>query len=228
MPSTRTLSSLPGITELRRITQSLATLDAILSEDWESRYYSFNARWDVASGDAMASMRNGSGDDWFLLFSKAGAVLKGFAHEKSGMSPCAGNRKFTPVEQRGLALYPRLLSGFPDELAGALTEASFSMEATTFIVWRLASAFAWQMGEIAWPKGDDPDGSEDLLALLDGNPERYASWASEYFGRDVDAKAVQHVFAHGPLDEALLSRLGSERTLEDLADDLAEIGYPAQ
>jgi hypothetical protein len=227
MPSTRTLSTLPGIADLRRITQSLATLDAILSEDWESRYYSFNARWDVASGDAMASMRNGSGDEWFILFSAAGAVLKGFAHERSAMSPCADNRTFTPVVQRGLALYPGLLTGFPDELAPALIEPSFSMDATTFIVWRLASAPAWQIGAIDWPSGDDPDGSEDLLALLDGAPERYASWASAYFERDVDAKAALHVFAHRPLDEALLSRLGSERTLEELAEDLLEIGYPA-
>lgn len=56
---------LPSIAELRRIAQSLAVLDAILCPDWEYRYYSFNSRWGF--GDEMASMRNGSGDEWFPL-----------------------------------------------------------------------------------------------------------------------------------------------------------------
>lgn len=57
---------LPSIPVLRRVAQSLAMLDAILCPEWEYRYYSFNAAW--GPGREMASMRNGSGDDWFLLF----------------------------------------------------------------------------------------------------------------------------------------------------------------
>ncbi len=34
----------------------------------------------------MASMRDGSGDDYFILFNFLGAIIKGFAHESS-MSP---------------------------------------------------------------------------------------------------------------------------------------------
>ena len=86
MISTRHLLSLPDIPTLRRLTQSLALLDAILSPDWQMRYYSFNSRW--AQGQMMASMRDGSGDNWFLLFCQAGAILKGFAHE----SPMAEGR----------------------------------------------------------------------------------------------------------------------------------------
>ncbi len=41
--STRDLSQLPGIQGLRTLSQALALLDAILSPDWELRYYSFNA-----------------------------------------------------------------------------------------------------------------------------------------------------------------------------------------
>ena len=53
-------------------------LDAIIPE-WEYRYYSFNAHW--GPGEVLASMRNGSGDEYYLLFSSAGAILKRFAHE---------------------------------------------------------------------------------------------------------------------------------------------------
>jgi hypothetical protein len=78
------LASFPDVESLKRLSQSLAMLDAILSPDWEFRYYSFNSKWNA--GEMMASMRNGSGDDYFILFNSSGAIIKGFAHE-SPMSP---------------------------------------------------------------------------------------------------------------------------------------------
>ncbi len=60
-PSTRAPRALcePGL--LLRRCVSLAVLDAIMSPDWQYRYYSFDAAW---GDDAMmASMRNGQGDD---------------------------------------------------------------------------------------------------------------------------------------------------------------------
>src|SRR4051812_36023116 len=78
MISTRN-PDLPDIPRLRRLLQSLATLDAILEPEWQYRYYSFNSRW--ATGRAMGSMRNGSGDHWFALFLSAGAGIVGLAHE---------------------------------------------------------------------------------------------------------------------------------------------------
>src|SRR3954451_18924006 len=83
-PSTRDLSLLPRVEDLRRLFQSMAVLDAILSPDWEYRYYSFNSAW--SAGEQMGSMRNGCGDDIYAHFSPAGCWLKGFAHEYP-MSP---------------------------------------------------------------------------------------------------------------------------------------------
>jgi hypothetical protein len=54
MVSKATLRSLPAIEDLRKLTQSLAMLDAIMSPEWEYRYYSFNSKWD--EGEMMASM----------------------------------------------------------------------------------------------------------------------------------------------------------------------------
>jgi hypothetical protein len=53
---------LPDIPVVRDRSRSLAMLDAILSPEWEYRYYSFNAAWGPAQ--ELASMRNGSGDDY--------------------------------------------------------------------------------------------------------------------------------------------------------------------
>jgi hypothetical protein len=43
--STRDLSSLPDVDGLRKLLQTLATLDAILCPEWQYRYYSFNRAW---------------------------------------------------------------------------------------------------------------------------------------------------------------------------------------
>ena len=78
-PSSAHPEELPDIAALRRLTQSLAMLDAIICPEWQYRYYSFNSKW---SADAqVASMRDGCGDDWFLLFDHYGAALEGFLHE---------------------------------------------------------------------------------------------------------------------------------------------------
>jgi hypothetical protein len=70
MVSKLTLSLLPDVPSLKKLSQSLAMLDAILSPEWEYRYYSFNSKW--APGERMASMRNGSGDEYFILFDTVG------------------------------------------------------------------------------------------------------------------------------------------------------------
>src|SRR5688572_12719993 len=75
---------LPDIPKLRDLCRSLAALEAILSPEWSSRYHSFGAGW--SPGEEMASMRNGSGDEYSIVFAAAGAYIRGFAHE-AVMSP---------------------------------------------------------------------------------------------------------------------------------------------
>lgn len=211
--STQNLSALPDIPALRRLTQSLAMLDAILSPEWDLRYYSFNAHW--AEGEMMASMRDGSGDDWFLLFCKAGAVLKGFAHELQ-------------MAQKQTA--EEILSHVPAVFNTFLTQPAFSLTETTFCIWRTVDDDQWRTGAIEYPSSDnrdDPDGSLELLALLDGTPTTYQQWAEEYFEVEVDLAAVEHIYQHRPLTSAIVSRLNAEVILDDLAGDLLEIGYPS-
>ena len=108
-----TLATLPDIENLRRLTQSLAMLDAIMSPDWEYRYYSFNSKWD--EGEMMASMRNGSGDGYFILFNSHGAIMKGFDHE-SAMSPWSAEEE---------KLWPGIFEDVPDEFQSFLSEPAF-------------------------------------------------------------------------------------------------------
>ena len=75
MVTKKQLASLPNVESLKRLTQSLAMLDAIMSPEWESRYYSFNSKW--GEGEMMASMKDGSGDECFILFNPHGAIVNG-------------------------------------------------------------------------------------------------------------------------------------------------------
>jgi hypothetical protein len=75
--------ALPGIAELREHCRGLAMLDAVLGRGSVERYHSF-AAW--GEGRELASMRNGSGDEYAIVFSADGAYVRGFDHE-SLMSP---------------------------------------------------------------------------------------------------------------------------------------------
>lgn len=211
MISTRNLGELPTIAGLRRLTRSLAMLDAILSPEWDYRYYSFDSAW--AAGAQMASMRNGSGDHWFAIFCPAGAALHGLAHEAPA---------YRPDEP-----WPGIFDGLPAEFHdNLLHERAFTTEQSTFCIWRLADDPRWSCGPVELPAGTDPDGSAELLELLAGRPEQYVEFARDYYEVDVALADVAALYRHEPLSQALVHRLNPEVALESLADDIAAIGYP--
>jgi hypothetical protein len=214
MISTRDLSLLPDIEGLKVLSQSLAMLDAIIYPEWEYRYYSFNCRW--APNQAMASMRNGSGDEYFALFSSAGVILKGFAHE-SLMSPYANDRHST---------WPGVLDNVPKVFSEFLSEPAFVVEDTTFCIWRTYDDAEWKQGNIQFPDGEDPDGSAELLGMLDGDPQTYQAWAEDYYERPISLSAVRYVYEHQPLTQEVVTMLNTGLRLEALAADIEEIGYP--
>lgn len=214
MVTKKRLDTIPNVEALRKLCQSLAILDAIMSPEWDYRYYSFNSKW--ADGEMMASMRNGSGDDYFILFNSQGAIMKGFAHESS-MSPWSSESE---------QVWPGVLDQVPREFGSFLTEPAFSMEETTFCIWRKNEDAAWQTGEIKYPEEEDPDGSEDLLFILDGNPETYREFAERYYERVIATQVVNSIYAQEPLKSEMIARLNPEASLEILSSDLDEIAYP--
>src|SRR5262245_40188581 len=79
---------LPDIPIVRARCQAMAMLDAILIPKASRRCYSFEVGW--RPDQDLASMNNGSGDTYSIVFSAAGVFACGFAHE-SPMSPyCSG------------------------------------------------------------------------------------------------------------------------------------------
>ncbi|MFE3167939.1 hypothetical protein [Streptomyces sp. NPDC059224] len=210
---------LPSIADLRDLCRSLAMLDAILSPDWEGRYYSFNAGW--ADGEEMASMRNGSGDEYSIVFSTAGVYVRGFCHE-SPMSPYGNDGE----------PWPGVIDEVPELFKSFVEEPAFTDEdgvpVVTACLWRGATDDRWCHGVIEFPESAvDPDGATSLFELLvDRTPEAFQRFAEDYYEVSVDLAAVSHVVALRPLSQKLVSLLNPEVSLKDLAQDIAEIGYP--
>ena len=210
---------LPTIAGLRDLSRSLAMLDAILSPEWQFRYYSFNASW--ADGEEMASMRNGSGDEYSIVFSAAGAYIRGFDHE-SPMSPYG----------RSGGLWPGVIEDVPEIFRPFVEEPAFTDEAdvpsVTACLWRGTTDDQWQHGTIDFPAGHaDPDGATGLFELLvDPEPEAFRCFAEDYYEVTVDLEAVGQVYALRPLSQELVASLNPEINLADLTEDITEIGYP--
>lgn len=203
--------SLPEPLALERRCVALAMLDAILSPDWESRYHSFNRRWDPDTGSRMGSMRDGSGDDYYVLFLADGrAALKGFAHESAALA--------------GQSAIPGVLTGIPDGFAAFLGEPAFDMQAATFALWN--DGARWQRSEAVATEDLEQDGSGELLGLLFEEAAAYAQWAADYFDVEVNADVVARFFQLEPLTPDLAYALAPDADLELLEVDLEEIGYP--
>ncbi|MEH0630855.1 hypothetical protein [Streptomyces stelliscabiei] len=209
----------PSLADLHRLCRSPAMLDAILSPDRDGRYHSFDAGW--AEGDETASMHDGSGDEYSIVFSADGAYVRGFAHE-SPMSPYGQDHE----------PWPGVLDDVPEVFRAYVEEPAFTDEddvpVVTACLWRRAADDRWQHGTIDFPVGTaDPDGSAGPFALLvDRTPEAYRRFAEDHYEVPADLEAVRQVYALRPLSPTLVSALNPARTLADLAEDIAEIAYP--
>lgn len=209
MISTRTLHELRDIEKIKSLTQSLAVLDAIMCPEWEDRYYSFNAKW--SDNDMVASMRNGSGDEWYLLFNRHGAILKGLDHESAMF------RFGSPI--------PEIYADVPEAFASFLDEPAFDIANVSFCIWRKYTDIEWQKGKIEYPAGPDPDGSEHLLSILDGNHLTYKQFADEYYETELNPAYVKTIYNHEPLTDEIITGLNPEISMNELAKEIDEIGY---
>ncbi|GAA2208575.1 hypothetical protein GCM10009850_040330 [Nonomuraea monospora] len=164
-------------------------------------------------------MRNGSGDEYAIVFSAAGAYIRGFGHEAL-MSPYGNDGP-----------WPGVLDSVPEIFGHYVREPAFcdedGMPVVTACMWRAAEDDGWQVGEIEYPDGlSDPDGAGYLFArLADPTPEAYRRFAEDYHEVPIALDAVRHVYELRPLTQEVVSVLNAELSLKDLAEDLAAARY---
>ncbi len=207
--------SLPPIHELKRRCRALAALDLMLSPKWDYRRFSFNAGW--AKGEQMASMRNGSGDEWFCLFHSSGwCALKGLDHESKAW---AEGRERLSAALRG---------AIPESLTAFSNEPAFRWDSTSFAFYSLRETDPWvRVADSTEFARLAPTGEEEHLALLVGLPEEYAASAQDYFERDIEVGVVRDIFALLPITPEITLRLNPDADASAVAKELFhEIGYP--
>jgi hypothetical protein len=157
-------------------------------------------------------MRNGSGDDWFLLFGPFGAGIKGLAHE----TPLADDKALLPEVRRQL---PCAFSPF-------LNEPAFGWDWMSHFYWRGAEDPAWHRVNHPDPElAQAEDGSEDFLALLVQPASAYVEFAHWYYELDLALSAVKAIYRNTPLTGELVRTLNSNLTLEHVREDATEIAY---
>ncbi len=155
-------------------------------------------------------------DDFHVVFSEHGVVIKGFAHE-------------FPIRAED---HPEVLSALKGPLRASIENRAFELHNATFCIWRAKDDDAWRVGPIDWKDKSHRDGSASLLGLFDGRPESYHDWAVDYFDegdglpRKFALDAIRRVYALEPLTQDLISAINPERKLDDMREELAKAEYP--
>jgi hypothetical protein len=215
------LERLPSPDRLRELSVALAVLDVAMSpeDDPEDRYFRFDPR--DASGMALASMDNGSGDRYYIAFIQDAVFGWAFAHE-SPMNPFTR----TPV-----SVWPGLLDGMPVEFEPLTRDARFQI-ADTF----MATAAFWSEDGQTWrtgsakPPTDEPDadGAEELFELvLDDSPQTFARFAQDYLEMNLSEAAINAVYTSRPLDPSILTELNPDADYDDVSEQVHAMGLSA-
>ncbi|ANZ40415.1 hypothetical protein BBK82_34765 [Lentzea guizhouensis] len=210
---------LPAIPDLRALCRTLAALDVVLDPDSDVRYHLYDTEW--APGEELASMYDGAGNEYSVVFTAAGAFVRGFDHESS-MSPYASDDDKP---------WPGVVDSVPDVFRACVEEPAFCddlVPRVTVCLWREHGDSAWRHGDIAFPEGDE-DGADWMFALLTaGTPEAFQDWAQDYYGEPVDLDAVRHFYAGRPLTADVVTALNPAVTPAAIADELAALGHPVR
>ncbi|MFR9756313.1 hypothetical protein [Streptomyces sp. TR06-5] len=213
-------AALPDIRAVRNLCRSIAMAEAVVHPEGE-RIHAFHAHW--SESEEVASMSNGSGDEFDIVFSPAGAFVRGFDHE-SPLSPYRLDDVPAP--------WPGVVDSVPAVFRNLLDEPAFTDEDGTPVVtvclWRQAEDEQWRAGEIDFPdEHPDPDGSEWLFKLLvDPTPEAFRAFAQDYYETTVDIEAVRHIYRLRPLRAFDVVRLNPAASIDALAGAAEAIGYP--
>jgi len=192
------IHQLGDVEQVERRSQALALLDAILIPEWEDRYFSFNCRWNLERQERMASMRNGQGDEYFILYSRSGVAGKVYCDE------C----QLAPEDAR---------AAVPSTFAAFMTEPAFSISTSTFFFWNVGLQRTWSASP------SQPNGYA-WLGFLARGPSAYLEWVNAYLEKEIDSMSVDRVFETLTITEELVAQLNSDRDLSELAEDLDEIG----
>jgi hypothetical protein len=198
--------ALPDKENLRRICKAISVLDAILCEEWEYRYYSYNCKW--GEGEEFFEMRNGGGERLLILFREEGCVINGVHSEYE-------------AEDKAI-----ITKGLPNHFHEFIFGEPIATRGTNFCLWT-DDRGVWRFNETRRETG-----MEELLSNFDGNPQTYIKWAKDYYedtliDGDAIIESARKIYDGKTLTRTDVSSLARElNDWERLIADLNEIDYP--
>lgn len=191
----------PDVENLKTTSKIIALLDSVIEQEWEYRYYSYNSKW--SDGEEMASMRDGSGNHYFILFSNNECYIKVIdtkVNNKSGIEKAVS----------------KLDRNLQNKLNIFLKEPAFYVDEITDLYWNIDGKW----------NSIGPEISDALQILL--NPvSAYNVHADEYFEIKIGKKIVQEIF-DGRISKGAIEQINPEIDYNALKDDLDEIGLQIQ
>jgi hypothetical protein len=208
------VSALADPDVLRARCRALTMLDVVL--DGFAPKHGYFPGW--REGVDLATMENGSGDLYGIVFDPAGVFLYGFDHECDA----------TPWREWPRAHWPGLLEGLPAALAHYPADPELQFEGffdATVCAWRETGATSWQCGPVVFEPGES-DGASWLFGVLtDGSAEAVCSDAEDYYERPVDRQAVDALLAGAPLNPRTVGALNPAAAFEAMAERARLLGY---
>ncbi|MFJ6935569.1 hypothetical protein [Streptomyces sp. NPDC101132] len=209
------LARLPDPAVLAARCRAFSLLDSILDDGLPT--HSFVRGW--REGVDLATMENGSGDQYAVVFDPAGVFLYGFDHECDA----------TPWREEPRSHWPGLLDGLPTPLAHYPSAPEFRFDGffdATVCAWRETGSARWACGPVEFGGGES-DGADWLFDLLaDGSPEAYARFAEDYYERPVDLEAVRSVLRGAPLTRETVAALSPAADFESVAVTARALDHP--
>lgn len=197
----KNIKDLPNIEEVINISKSLATIEAILMPRWEFRYFSFNQNWD--DNQYMASLRDGEGSHYYIFF-----------NIENNVTDCLGKiydkESLTSNIQKNIKKC-EYFKIFLDEVA-------FENDYATLY-------FHFNHLENAW-ESIPFENNVPFLGVFKYREEAYLPWAEQYYEMDIDKDTIRDIFEFKPLTQKMVSKLNKKMIIEDILEDLNEIGYP--
>jgi hypothetical protein len=210
-----TADRLVAPTDLERISRAVAALDVVLMPERFDRLFAYQPDW--TDSRRLATMDNGSGDQYQIVFEDGATVVRVFDHES----------ELSPWMNPNGELADGLLDGLPDSLRPAIEEPSFRVVDSppielTFCAW-------WTTGTSTWGAGtnaSDGGASELMEVVLDATPVGYVRCTGDYLERKIASDEVAAFYELRPATAFSLRALNPSVDVKSALTELGEMGYP--
>lgn len=215
------VSYLQPVNDLKDICKKLSLIEAIICEEWQDRYYSYDKSWNKDGKEECFIMRDGCGDEFLIVFRENTAIINGFAHESQiSQFKLENNQK----------VWKGILNDIPTNVLNTISIEPFLSIGTTFLLWN--NGTKWETNSYMIPDDGFGDGRDDLLSVFNNPSQAYTKFALDYYELEADSfnsNNVSHFLGLNTLSKEDVLQIDPD--FEDwarLIDEVEKVGLSHQ